>query len=183
MARAAAPDGSGPGPRALVVLGAAVRADGAPSPALLRRARAGLRLWHAGGASLILASGGRGKGRDEGPTEAGVIARLLREGGVPEAAILTEDRSRTTAENAAFSAPILRAAGASEVILVTDRAHGPRARLAFRQEGMAAVSVAADRDGPRPPLRARLKRGAAEGAGWIACRMRYAARAARRPEG
>lgn len=51
-----------------------------------------------------------------------------------------EARSRNTAENAQFSAPILRAAGVDRIILITDAMHMRRARLSFERAGMHVTS-------------------------------------------
>jgi uncharacterized SAM-binding protein YcdF (DUF218 family) len=66
--------------------------------------------------------------------------------GVPEAAILIEDRSTTTEENLRLALPILQARGESRVIVVTDWYHAPRARMTARRLGLAAESQS-------PPLR------------------------------
>ena len=50
-----------------------------------------------------------------------------------------EERSRNTAENASYSAEILRGAGVSRVVLVTQAAHMPRSVAAFEQTGLAVV--------------------------------------------
>lgn len=50
-----------------------------------------------------------------------------------------EPASRNTAENARFSAPILKQAGVGHVILVTDALHMRRARRAFEREGIAVT--------------------------------------------
>jgi uncharacterized SAM-binding protein YcdF (DUF218 family) len=50
-----------------------------------------------------------------------------------------ETRSRNTAENASFSAPMLKAAGVSHVILVTDAMHMRRARRAFEGQGIGVT--------------------------------------------
>jgi uncharacterized SAM-binding protein YcdF (DUF218 family) len=52
----------------------------------------------------------------------------------------TEERSRNTAENAYYSAQILKRAGIVHVILVTDALHMRRARLAFEREGIKVSS-------------------------------------------
>jgi uncharacterized SAM-binding protein YcdF (DUF218 family) len=52
-----------------------------------------------------------------------------------------EDRSRTTAENAAYSAAILKPAGIKRVLLVTSAWHMPRALLAFRAAGLDPVAA------------------------------------------
>jgi uncharacterized SAM-binding protein YcdF (DUF218 family) len=50
-----------------------------------------------------------------------------------------EARSATTAENAIFSAAILRDAGIDQVLLVTHAWHMPRAKAAFEDNGIAVV--------------------------------------------
>jgi uncharacterized SAM-binding protein YcdF (DUF218 family) len=52
-----------------------------------------------------------------------------------------EGRSRDTAENAAFSAAILRADGVKRILLVTDAMHMPRASAVFARAGMDVVSA------------------------------------------
>lgn len=51
----------------------------------------------------------------------------------------SETVSRTTAENALYSARLLRAAGITRIVLVTDAMHMRRARLAFEREGMQVI--------------------------------------------
>jgi uncharacterized SAM-binding protein YcdF (DUF218 family) len=51
----------------------------------------------------------------------------------------SESASRTTAENAVFSARMLRSAGVTRIILVTDAMHMHRARLAFERTGLQVV--------------------------------------------
>ena len=57
---------------------------------------------------------------------------LLMNRGVPSAAIELEPNSKTTKENAEFSIPLLRAAGAKQVVLVTSWYHSRRALHCFR---------------------------------------------------
>jgi uncharacterized SAM-binding protein YcdF (DUF218 family) len=52
-----------------------------------------------------------------------------------------EERSNTTAENARFSAAILAPLGLTQVLLVTDAFHMPRARHAFAVAGLAPVAA------------------------------------------
>jgi uncharacterized SAM-binding protein YcdF (DUF218 family) len=123
--------------RLAVVLGAAVWPGGEPSPTLARRARHAAGLWQAGRVDAVLGCGGAGI---HPPAEAAVIAAVLRRSGIPAEAIHCEDRSTNTRENLRNAAPILRRLGASEVVIVTDPYHAPRARLIARQEGIAARS-------------------------------------------
>jgi uncharacterized SAM-binding protein YcdF (DUF218 family) len=57
---------------------------------------------------------------------------LLMNRGVPSKAIKLEPNSKTTRENAQFSIPLLRAAGAKRVVLVTSWYHSRRALKCFR---------------------------------------------------
>ena len=59
-------------------------------------------------------------------------AQCLVKNGVPEGAIISEDNSASTLENAKFSVPILRQLGARRVIIVTSWYHSRRALACFR---------------------------------------------------
>ena len=119
---------------AIVVLGAALRPGGRPSPALVRRIETAARLFAAGRAPRVLVTGGAPGGG--AVSEADAMRRALLAQGVPEAAILVEDRARDTLENARFSIPILRSVGVSRAIVVTDGVHMRRALSLFRLLGM-----------------------------------------------
>jgi uncharacterized SAM-binding protein YcdF (DUF218 family) len=121
--------------RAALVLGAAVWAGGVPSPALARRACHAAALWRAEKVDVIVACGGLGH---HPPAEAEAIAAVLHTEGVPRDAIRLESASRSTRDNIARALPILRALGATRVVIVTDPWHAPRARLIARQAGLAA---------------------------------------------
>ena len=94
--------------QALVVLGAAVRRDGTPSPALARRIALAARLHREG----VAADGDRlRRPRRHPPAEARAIRDGLLAAGVPPAAVIEEDRARSTYENAPNSIAIMRARG------------------------------------------------------------------------
>ncbi len=147
----------------IVVLGAAVGVDGGPSAALRRRVAEGVRRLEAGAAPVLLLSGGKGGGPDGGkaggtggakdgrwPSEAEVMRDLaLAAGvaagvtpGVAEARLVLETESRSTLENARYSARIMRARGWTRALVVTDAVHLPRALLAFRALGIDAKGAA-----------------------------------------
>ena len=126
----------------IVVLGARVEADGRPSPALARRARRGVGLFHQGLAPRLLLSGGADGTR---PTEAEVMRALALGAGVPESRLLLERESRSTWDNAAFTRDLMAAQGLSSALLVTDRLHLPRALLCFRRKGLRVTGCAAER--------------------------------------
>jgi uncharacterized SAM-binding protein YcdF (DUF218 family) len=82
-------------------------------------------------------------GGGTGPvSEAAVMRDLAQEAGVPETALLLEPESSNTFENAANTARLLHEAGKSRVVLVSDRAHLPRAARLFRGAGLGVVGVA-----------------------------------------
>lgn len=56
--------------------------------------------------------------------------------------IIRERRSANTAENAAFTAAILRSKGVSRVALVTETLHSPRAARFFERQGLSVVNQA-----------------------------------------
>ena len=72
------------------------------------------------------------------------MADLLAEWGVPREAILLEEGSRTTSENAAATAQRLRAKGVRRVLLVTSSIHMRRALASFRAEGLEPLPSPCD---------------------------------------
>jgi len=120
------------------VLGCRLFPGGRPSERLRRRVRLGVGLYREGAAPLIVMSGG-----GTGPVgEAAVMRDLAQEAGVPETALLLDPESSNTFENAANTARLLHEAGKSRVVLVSDRAHLPRAARLFRRAGLDVVGVA-----------------------------------------
>jgi uncharacterized SAM-binding protein YcdF (DUF218 family) len=117
---------------AIVVLGAPLHPSGRLSPILEERVAAAAALYHAGGAPLVIASGGTTHGAPRAEAEA--IAEGLRAAGVTD--IIVEARSRTTAENAAFCAQLLAPRRARTVWIVTQPFHGRRAARLFRHAGL-----------------------------------------------
>ncbi len=67
------------------------------------------------------------------------MRRLAVTAGVPEAALLIEPYSRDTLGNARETARLLRGRGWRTVILVSDKAHLPRAALLFCIAGVEVV--------------------------------------------
>jgi uncharacterized SAM-binding protein YcdF (DUF218 family) len=156
--------------RAILLLGAAVRPGGEASPALARRTHAAARLWHAGAAGVVVPCGGTGA---HPPAEAEVMCRLLREAGVPEAALHPETRSTSTAENVAFALPILRELGLRAVLIVSDAWHLPRAALIARRAGLIVDTAAPPwRDASAPAqLKGALREVPAYAAAWLGFRL------------
>ena len=87
-----------------VVLGGGVLEDGTPSGASSRRVVRAVQLYHEGRAKIILSS--TGVTSPGVISEAATMARFARTLGVPRHAILLEEKSRNTGQNAMFSAVI-----------------------------------------------------------------------------
>lgn len=93
----------------------------------------------------LLVTGGNGASGDplpgrRGYVKADAVATALREDfGVPVKWI--EPRARDTADNAAYSAALLRADGIGRILLVTDAMHMPRACAAFVRAGLDVVGA------------------------------------------
>ncbi|NVB85276.1 MAG: YdcF family protein [Kofleriaceae bacterium] len=116
---------------AIVVLGAPLWRDGSLSPILAERVEAAIELWRAGAGRYVVATGGITQGRAR--AEADAIAEELRAAGVPD--VLVEHDSRSTAENARYTARLLHPLGVKSLWLVTQPFHGRRAAHLFRHEG------------------------------------------------
>jgi uncharacterized SAM-binding protein YcdF (DUF218 family) len=140
-----------PAVQAIVVLGGALQVPSGihHSSGLIDtsdRLLMALRLYHAGKAPLVIASGGNnpllGEALDQ--PEAQVTRLLLKEWGIPDAAIQVESGSINTRENAVFSHRLLAPAGIGRIILVTSAFHMPRAAAAFRKVGFDVIAAPAD---------------------------------------
>ncbi len=130
-------DGTMARPRVVVVLGAQVLSGGRPSPTLKARTRHAGELYGRGLADLLVPTGGEG---EHPPAEAVVMADILREMGVPEAAILSEDTAGSTWESAVKVAEIAHHRGINEVLVVTDPLHCIRTVASFRRAGLLALA-------------------------------------------
>jgi len=120
---------------AIVVLGAA-QYDGRPSPVFEARLSQAVELFRAGIAPILVVTGGKAEG--DRTTEAGAGRAYARARGVPEAAILSEDRGRTTLESLQGVAALFRANGLSSAVFVSDRTHLLRVLRIATDEGIVA---------------------------------------------
>lgn len=102
------------------------------------RLATGARVWRAGRAPVVVLSGGRG-----GPhrSEARSMAAAITRFGVPVSAVLLEERSWNTRENAAFTAELAETHRIRRVLLVTSALHMPRASALFRRAGLTVIPV------------------------------------------
>ena len=129
---------------AIVVLGGAFSHDSAwPYPSAggaVDRYWHGARLYHAGRAPRVVLSGGGV--RPENLTEAQAGAIFLQDMGVPQAALLLDNASRTTHDHVRYLAGMLEAEGLERLLVVTSATHMRRAEAVFRQAGLDIVPVA-----------------------------------------
>ena len=130
----------------IVVLGAGLRRDGRPGPAIVRRGEHAAQLYAEGYAPVILCSGGFAINQTR--SEADACREVLLENGVPEDAILLEDRSRSTEENALYTHELMLANGWDTLLVVSDGYHLLRTQWIFSRQGLSIyTSPSAD-----PPL-------------------------------
>jgi uncharacterized SAM-binding protein YcdF (DUF218 family) len=121
----------------IIVLGAALTDDGQPNKALRRRSEHAALLWQAGYAGSIICTGG--VGRNLTRSEADGCRDVLTRAGVPDRAIVLENTSHSTEENARNAQSIMRAHGWRTAILVSDSYHVFRARYIFSRLGIDVV--------------------------------------------
>lgn len=140
---------------AIVVLGSMVYPGGRIGPSLERRVEWAAALYKRGLAPTVICSGGVGTNP---PAEAVVACARLIQLEVPETALLREDQSHNTEQNAAFTAAMLRARDWHSVIVVSDGYHLYRAAQMFERTGMSVYpSPAVIESLPLSPLERVLR--------------------------
>jgi uncharacterized SAM-binding protein YcdF (DUF218 family) len=127
-----------------VIFGAAVRPDGSPSTTLLRRVQAAAVFGRRFDDPLYVPTGAVGR---FGPSEASVMAGLLRDLGVQGTSILREETGHDPLSSARAVARLLQTRGhAGPVFAVSSAYHLPRCILLLRMAGLPAHA------GPPPPF-------------------------------
>lgn len=106
------------------------------SQTAITRVESAAALYQAGLAPVIIVSGGA---RTGDISEAQIMAYTLRQMGVPREAIILENVSRTTRENAVDTRGKMQTAHIGKILIVTSSLHMPRALATFRQLGIDAV--------------------------------------------
>lgn len=117
----------------IVVLGAA-QYDGKPSPVLRARLDHGIDLWNHKMGKVLVLTGGKGAG--DTTSEADVGRSYARKHGVPDTAILLENKGRTTRESMLGVAELLERRGIRTAILVSDPFHMLRLSIIGRRFGL-----------------------------------------------
>ncbi|ACI53130.1 protein of unknown function DUF218 [Gluconacetobacter diazotrophicus PA1 5] len=136
----------------VVIFGAAVRPDGTPTATLRYRTEAAIAYGRTLPSPLFIPTGGSPDGR---PTEAALMADLLRAAGVPDRAIVVEDTARDTLDSVLACTALLRARGCRGPVAVASSAyHLPRCLVLMRQAGWRVVRVPP----PRVPASRHLGR-------------------------
>jgi uncharacterized SAM-binding protein YcdF (DUF218 family) len=143
-------------PDGIVVLGGVFEPDVADRPdsglndaaervtaiaGLARRYPAAKILFSGGDVLLMPAAGSLMPG---GGSEAHMAAALFESFGIPKNRIILEERSRTTAENAALSLPLAKPQPGERWLLVTSAWHMPRAIGSFRAAGFPVEAYPVD---------------------------------------
>ena len=143
------PQGEVPQAEAIVLLGGGTRPHLPPRP-VSEMNEAGDRLvyaahlYHEGKAPFIVVSGGFIEFYGSTVPEADAMQELLLSLGVPENAIVREDRSRTTYENALYVREIADEQDFNQILLVTSGLHMPRSVAIFEHQGFEVIPMPAD---------------------------------------
>ncbi len=116
----------------LVVMGYQLASDGSMQDELVQRCQTALKGAEAYPRAMVLVTGGP-TAFSSRATEAGEMARWLREHGIDEERILVEDRAMTSADNASLGASLLRerAPQVRELVIVSSDYHVPLGCLLF----------------------------------------------------
>ena len=128
----------------ILILGCQFRRDGTLTPLLQGRVDRAIDFWRehvaAGRRAVLMPTGGQG--RNEPMAEAEAMRRYLLSRGVPEDAILPEDRSRNTYQNMEFCKALIEARGqGAKAAYVTTNYHVFRSGVWARLAGLPAEGL------------------------------------------
>ena len=145
-----------PNAEAIVVLGSAV---GSPSMGFPygNLGSAADRVWHAtrlykaGKSPWIILSGGADLNLVE-ESEAKSMADFIEDLGVPNSALILEEQSRTTSQNASMTAELLKDRNIHHILLVTSALHMERAKCLFEKQGLQVEAIATDHEATVKPV-------------------------------
>jgi len=134
---------------AIVIFGAAVMADGQPSPSLRRRIGYGVLAAESWPQAPVLCCGGLGAAP---PSEASIMRRDLLTAGVSVERLMLDEASLDTLQSVVAAARLVRQGGLDGCIICSDRYHLPRIRLLLAVLGVRTA------DGPTLRGRAGTRR-------------------------
>jgi uncharacterized SAM-binding protein YcdF (DUF218 family) len=129
---------------AIVILGYGLHPDGSMQTILRRRVLTGLAVAQFFPQSPVIVTGGNPR---NGVTEAEQMRRMLVSLGFPSRRIIVEPKANSTVQNAAFSVPLAKQAGATGIILVTSSTHQGRADSNFVDAGGHLLATVSYPDG------------------------------------
>ncbi len=110
-------------------------------------------LYRTGKVKKLLLTGGTGSLLQDRPGEAARTAEFLKRMGVPDSAIIVENNSRNTWENAVFSAELIQQQpGNPSCLLLTSAYHMRRASGCFEKAGVACTPFSVDYIRQEPDL-------------------------------
>lgn len=144
-------------PPLIVIFGAALRPDGRPSAALMRRIGYGAQATETWPGATVLCSGGVGRA---GPSEASVMVAELTAQGLPSARLAADHASLDTLQSVLVAVRTAREGGHPFVVACSDGYHLPRIRVMLAILGVR--SVAGPQGGARGPWSHRIRMGLRE---------------------
>lgn len=104
----------------------------------------GIELMKEGKADYLILSGGTGSLHQKDHSEALLLSRFAKKLGVPEQAILIDEGSKNTHQNAVASKKIIQEKGLKHVLLITSAFHMFRSNGCFKQVGITADLLPVD---------------------------------------
>jgi uncharacterized SAM-binding protein YcdF (DUF218 family) len=134
----------------IVVLGGATEPKIAPRPIIevggaADRMIYALKLYQDHPEAKILLSGGDIDFLDQSSsTPASDMAELLKMMGVPDSAMILQNQSQNTYEDALYSCEMIKSAGYKNVVLVTSAMHMPRSVKLFEKQGCTVLPASTD---------------------------------------
>lgn len=111
-----------------VVLGNRINDDGSMSNTMLNRLKMTLRVYKTFVPTKIILSGGVAN-KKVNVSEAQMMRDYLVDNGIPQEALVLEDKSLTTKQNSEFSVPLAASLNADELLLCTSAGHMSRKYL------------------------------------------------------
>jgi vancomycin permeability regulator SanA len=131
----------------VVVFGAQVHPDGAPSTSLRDRMKTAIGLYKEGLVNKVLVSGGVG---ESGFNEALVMRDMAVEAGVPELDVIVDSAGVNTEATVRDSRPFFEKADRPTALAVSQYYHLPRVKLAYQGSGATVFTVPAGTSTPIP---------------------------------
>lgn len=104
----------------------------------------GVKLLKEGRAKILIVSGGSGDPLQQKIDEATFLAAFAKSFGIDPSAIIVQKKSRTTQEDAKYTAQILRWRKIESFFLATSATHMPRAVGCFKKEGFKPIPYPVD---------------------------------------